>query len=122
MVRVSRRLTVAAALASCAVLSAACSIPLGAAMPQSATTLGHGNVGGALKMQWPDINPTSYALPDGSGSGLVLGTGQAPMSLEMSYGLTDFLDVEASLDGAFVYILPLPMGVSAGARVQVVEQ
>lgn len=98
-----------------------CILPLSTAAPQSATTVGKGRFGATLYAEAPTVD--LLAAEDDPGKDLANALAPSPtMSLQVAYGLTDRLDLEVAADGTLLYfVVPAPLGGSAGARYQILR-
>ncbi len=87
--------------------------------PQSATTVGKGEVGLTAYAEAPtvDLQASSEDPYTGDYDYSPLPT----MSVEAAFGLTDNLDLELGLDGVLYFVVPVPLGASLGLRQQVVD-
>lgn len=98
-----------------------CYLPLGTAAPQPATTVGQGNLGASFHAEVPVVDLLATQTEDGGGSDYELSPFPTA-SLEVAFGLGDRLDLEVGLDGTlYFWLLPMPLGASAGLRGMVRE-
>jgi hypothetical protein len=94
-----------------------CVLPLTSAAPQSATTVGRQNLGVTGYVEFPSTNlaasRASAALPI---TPFINGVVQG------AYGVADNIDLEFGLEGMlYLFFLPIPTGIHAGTRVQVLD-
>jgi hypothetical protein len=104
------------------VSSSGCFLPVSTAAPQSATTVGKGNVGATLYGEFPTVDLLSTQTDDDDDSE---GYGMAPLptaTFQLAYGITDKADLEVALDGVLYIIIPLPLGGSIGGRLQLIDR
>lgn len=107
-------------LVFCAVVvlvGSGCFLPLSASAPQSATTVGARQAGVTAYVEFPS--------PDLGGT---ISDREMKISPSLSgvaqvaYGLTDTLDLELGAEGMlYLFIVPVPTGLSAGGRYQFLE-
>lgn len=106
-------------------VSSGCFLPMTTAAPQTASTLGKGNFGATAYAEFPSVNLTATAArgndPVQQGSNEIIAPSLTGVA-QFSYGLTDSLDLEFGAEGMlYLFILPLPTGLHAGARYQLLE-
>ena len=102
--------------------SSGCFLPISTAAPQSATTVGKGNMGATIYGEFPTVDLLSTQTDDAEESD---GYGLAPLpttTFQLAYGITDKADLEVALDGVLYIIIPLPLGGSIGGRLQLIDR
>jgi hypothetical protein len=94
-------------------------LPVSTGAPMPATTVGKGNIGGAISAEAPTLDLIADNDED-STSPSAISYGAAPaasMTFTLSYGLGEDTDLELSGEGAlYFFIFPLPTGGAIGLR------
>src|SRR5262245_16829627 len=104
-----------------ATMTSGCFLPLGTGAPQSARTVGHGELGLSIHGEAPTIQLEPETATTATSQPVAVASG-ASMDLGLAYGITDNLDLELDVIGAmYSYFLPMPLGVAGGMRARVVE-
>jgi hypothetical protein len=96
-----------------------CFLPVATGAPESATTVGKGNLGLSLSAEAPTIDLIAQKNENGVND-YTDTYGESPaaaMRATLSYGITDTTDIEVAAEGQlWFFFLPLPTGGSIGFR------
>jgi hypothetical protein len=108
-----------------ALLLGGCFLPISTAAPQPARTVGKHAWGFSFSSEIPTLNLIAKGddqSTDASGDPDDLVAPANSMNLGLQFGLTDHIDLEASVEGAMmIFVVPLPLGVSGGVRVHIIH-
>lgn len=106
-------------LAAWAWLSAtACYVPVSGSAPLGAKTAGKGQLAATAVIEYPVIDQlaTTAQPPDAAAPNRYPRANAPYAHVQLSYGLTQALDIDLGLTGELQAILPLPHGAFVGAR------
>jgi hypothetical protein len=104
-------------------LAAGCFLPISTAAPQPARTVGKGEWGLSFSSELPTLNLIAEDMTaEGDSRPDDLVAPANSMTLGVQYGLTNHIDLEAYAEGAMiVFIVPVPLGGSAGLRAHMIH-
>jgi len=106
-------------LLALAALGSGCFLPIATGSPQKAETMGAGRYGTSFSAELPNLNLTAADEDSNPDTSELVIAPAASMSFGLQYGLADHVDLELTIDGAmYLFLLPLPLGVSGGVRAQ----
>lgn len=102
------------------VAAGGCIVPFQTSAPPLASTVGQGKVGFAMHSELPTVDLLATAENADPADGEYEAASLPVSSFQLAYGIADKVDVEGGFEAVFLGI-PLPIGVSAGARYQAVD-
>jgi hypothetical protein len=101
----------------------ACTLPFAAGAPESAATVGKGNLGGTLTLELPapDLVLDNAEPPPSGEEAKAPATAWPDLGVQAAFGLGEHLDLEIRIDGPFYLVGWLPTFVAGGLRLQLID-
>ncbi|MBI4510935.1 MAG: hypothetical protein HY698_14980 [Deltaproteobacteria bacterium] len=106
-----------------ALSSIGCYLPMSTAAPQNPDTVRKGNFGVTFHGEYQaiDLLATPARAPDPAAPERYPSAELPTFHMDVAYGVSSRLDLELGVDGLLVVALPVPTGLSAGVRYQLVR-